>query len=210
MTPPITAVTFDLGGVLIDWNPRYLYRKLFDGDEAAMEHFLTNVTNLEWNAKMDAGRPFSQGVADLAAAHPDQADLIRAYHARWEEMLGDAFHDTLAIVREVRAAGLRTYALSNWSSETFATTRRHFAWLADFDGVLISGDVKLAKPDPAIFREFLRRFALDPAATVYVDDWDLNVASANAVGMRAIQFVGADALRAELRSMGLPLAESAT
>ena len=209
MPAPITAVAFDLGGVLLDWNPRYLYRRLFADDEAGMERFLADVCNLKWNATMDAGRPFADAVADLAAAHPDQADLIAAYHLRWEEMLGPAIEDTLDIARELKAAGYPVYALSNWSAETFGVTRARFPWLEELDGILISGDVKLAKPDVAIFREFLRRFSLDPAATAYVDDWDLNVASAASVGMRAIQFVGAVALREELRALGLPVAQSA-
>jgi len=207
MATPVTAVTFDLGGVLIDWNPRHLYRRLFDGDEEAMERFLGEVCTLEWNATMDAGRPFAEAVAELAAAHPDQAELIRAYHRRWPEMLGPAIDGTVAIVREVKAAGYRTYALSNWSAETFGMTRERFGFLDELDGILISGEVRLAKPDPAIFREFLRRFDLDPAATVYIDDWDRNVASAASVGLNAVQFRDPDRLRADLRAMGLPLAE---
>jgi 2-haloacid dehalogenase len=206
MTTPITAVTFDLGGVLIDWNPRHLYRQLFDGDEAAMERFLGEVCNLEWNATMDAGRPFADAVAELAAAHPEQADLIRAYHLRWPEMLGPAIDGTVAILREVKAAGYRTFALSNWSTETFGWTRAKFPFLDELDGILISGEVKLAKPGTAIFHEFLRRFALDPAATVFIDDWGLNVASALQVGLRAVQFYDAERLRWDLRQMGLPLA----
>ncbi len=205
---PIAAVAFDLGGVLIDWNPRYLFRKLFDGDEAGMERFLTEVCSLPWNLTMDAGRPFAEAVAELSAEHPDQADLIAAYHRRWPEMLGPAFEDTLAIVRELKSAGYPVYALSNWSAETFTVTRERFPWLNELDGVLISGEAKLAKPDPAIFREFLRRFSLDAQKTVFIDDWDLNVASAASVGIRAIQFTGADALRGELRGLGLPVAAS--
>jgi 2-haloacid dehalogenase len=206
MATPITAVTFDLGGVLIDWDPRHLYRQLFDGDDPAMELFLGTVCNLTWNAKMDAGLPFAEGIAELAAAHPDQADLIRAYHLRWPEMLGPTMDGTIAILREVKTAGYRTFALSNWSTETFGVTRARFPFLEELDGILISGEVKLAKPGTAIFHEFLRRFELDAAATVYVDDWDLNVASAMAVGMRAVQFHDAERLRHDLRGLGLPLA----
>jgi 2-haloacid dehalogenase len=206
MATSITAVTFDLGGVLIDWDPRHLYRQLFDGDEAAMERFLGDVCNLAWNAKMDAGQPFADGVAELVAAHPDQADLIRAYQLRWPEMLGPTMDGTIGVMREVKAAGYRTFALSNWSTETFGVTRARFPFLDELDGILISGEVKLAKPNTAIFHEFLRRFELDPAATVYIDDWDLNVASAMAVGMRAVQFHDAHRLRHDLRQIGLRLA----
>jgi 2-haloacid dehalogenase len=205
MATEITSVVFDLGGVLIDWNPRYLYRKLFGVDEAAMERFLAEVCTPEWNSRFDAGRPFAEGVAELAAAHPDQAELIRDYALRWEEMLGDAFEGTVAILRELRRAGFRTYALSNWSAETFPVTRPHYPFLDEMDGILISGEVKVGKPDPAIFREFLRRFDLTPGRTVYIDDWRRNVATAASLGMVAVQFVDAARLREDLRGLGLPI-----
>jgi len=202
----ITTVAFDLGGVLIDWNPRHLYRKLFGADEAAMERFLADVCTLEWNGHFDSGRPFAEGVAELAAAHPDQAELILAYHSRWEEMLGDAFEETVAIMREVKRAGFRTYALSNWSAETFPATRPRYPFLEEFDGILISGEVGARKPGPAIFRHFLDRFGLTPESTLFIDDWDLNIATAGELGMVALQFVDAARLRADLRAMGLPVA----
>lgn len=205
MAKLITAVAFDLGGVLIDWNPRYLYRQLFDGDDAAMERFLAEVCTPEWNARMDAGRPFADSVAELSAAHPDQAELIRAYYLRWPEMLGPAVEGTVAILREVKAAGYRTFALSNWSAETFGWTRARYSFLDELDGILISGEVKLAKPDPAIFREFIRRFDLDPTATAFVDDWGLNIASASAIGLQAVRFVDSKRLRVDLRDMGVRL-----
>jgi 2-haloacid dehalogenase len=208
MSAQLTAVTFDLGGVLIDWNPRYLYRKLF-GDDAAMERFLSEVATNEWNGTIDSGRSFAGAVADLTTEHPEQAEMIRAYHLRWSEMLGPVFEGTLQIVREVKAAGYRTYALSNWSAETFGRTRERFKFLDEMDGILISGEVGIVKPDPAIFREFLRRFDLDPAATVYVDDLEPNVRAAESVGINALLFAGADRLRADLRELGVPLAGAA-
>jgi 2-haloacid dehalogenase len=205
MPAPITAVTFDLGGVMIDWDPRHLYRKLFDGDDAAMERFLAEITTPEWNRRLDAGQPFAEGVAELAAKHPDQADLIAAFHSRWSEMLGDAFAGTVAIMRELRGAGVRTYALSNWSAETFGTARQRFGFLDEMDGILISGEAGVAKPDLAIFHEFLRRFRLEPETTVYIDDWDHNVVAARTLGMVALRFVDAAQLRRDLRELGLPL-----
>ena len=205
MSAHITSVVFDLGGVLIDWNPRHLYRKLFGADEAAMERFLAEVCTPDWNSRFDAGRPLAEGVAELVAVHPDQADLISAYQRRWPEMLGGAFEGTVAILGELRRAGLRTYALSNWSAETFQVTRPLYPFLEEMDGILVSGEVKLGKPDPAIFREFLRRFDLAPENTVYIDDWDRNVAAATSLGMIAVRFVDAVLLRSELRLLGLPL-----
>jgi 2-haloacid dehalogenase len=205
MATEIDTVVFDLGGVLVDWNPRHLYRKLLP-DEAAVERFLAEVTTLEWNARLDAGYPFAQGVAELVAAHPDQADLIAAYHLRWPEMLGEPFLGTVAIMRELKAAGLRIYALSNWSAETFPVTRGRFPFIDEMDGILISGDVQVGKPDPAIFRHLIDRFGLKPEATVFIDDSDRNVASARGLGIRAIRFVSSDQLRRDLSAMGLPLA----
>ena len=205
MATQFTTVVFDLGGVLIDWNPRHLYRKLFGADEAGMERFLAEVCTPEWNARLDAGYPFADAVAEAIAAHPDHAELIGAYWERWPEMLGTAVDGTVAILSEVRRAGYRTYALSNWASETFAITRQRYPFLDELDGILISGEVGIGKPNPAIFREFLSRFDLWPDKTIYIDDWDLNVAAAASLGMTAIHFHDAAALRTELRRLGLPL-----
>ena len=209
MTTPITAVAFDLGGVLIDWNPRHLYRKMFGADEAAMERFLAEIATPEWNARFDAGRPLAEGVAELVAAHQDQAELISAYRLRWHEMLGGAFEGTVAILRELRRAGLRTYALSNWSTETFPGTRPRYPFLEEMDGILISGEVGVGKPDPAIFRQFLARFGLTPQATVFTDDSEANVTVAAGLGMVALRFTGDAQLRSDLRRLGLPLAAEA-
>lgn len=209
MTTEITAVAFDLGGVLIDWNPRYLYRKLLGSDEAAIERFLAEVCTPAWNARLDAGYPIEAAVAELAAAHPDQADLIAAYGIRWMEMLGGALDGTVEILREVRRAGLRTYALSNWSTETFAETRDLYPFLDEMDGILVSGEVKVGKPDPAIFREFLARFGLTAAHTVFIDDRLDNVEAAADLGIVALAFVDAATLRRDLRGLGLPLAAEA-
>jgi 2-haloacid dehalogenase len=205
MATQFTTVVFDLGGVLIDWNPRHLYRKLFGADEAAMERFLAQVCTPEWNSRLDVGLPFSEAIPELIAAHPDQAELIAAYQTRWSEMLGEAFEGTVEILREIRRAGYRTYALSNWSAETFPITRPLYPFLDEMDGILISGEVNVSKPNPAIFREFLARFDVWPQKTVYIDDWDLNVTAAEAFGMTAVHFYDAARLRADLRRLGLPL-----
>jgi 2-haloacid dehalogenase len=205
---PITAVAFDLGGVLIDWNPRYLYRKIFGAHEAAMERFLAEVFTQEWNAMQDAGRSFDEGIAELLAAFPDRADLIAPYQIRWREMLGGAFDGTVAILLELRRAGIRTYALSNWSAETFPQAKPMYPFLEGMDGILISGEVKLSKPDPAIFRLFLERFHLAPQDTLYIDDNQPNVTVAETLGMTARRFVDADRLRADMRELGLPLLET--
>jgi 2-haloacid dehalogenase len=204
MTTQITAVVFDLGGVLIDWNPRYLYRKLIP-DETALERFLAEVCTPAWNATLDAGRPFADGIAELVARFPEQAELIEAYGSRWEETLGEAVADSPAIVRRLVEAGVPTYALSNWARETFDTARAHFPFLDEFTGILISGDVRVAKPDPAMFRLFLDRFGLRAGETIFIDDSAANVAAARALGIVAIKFENADQTRRELAGLGLPL-----
>jgi 2-haloacid dehalogenase len=201
------AVVFDLGGVLIDWDPRHLYRKLL-ADEAAVEEFLATVCTPEWNAELDRGRPFAEGVAELVERHPEHAANIAAYHERWPEMVAGDIPGTVEVLAELRAAGVPLYALTNWSGETFAITRGRFEFLEWFDGLLVSGEERVTKPDPAIFRLLLDRFGLDPAATVFVDDAEANVAAARRLGIDAIRFTGPDDLRRELVARRL-LARSA-
>lgn len=199
---PSAAVVFDLGGVLIDWNPRYLYRQLFD-DEAAMESFLAEVVTPEWNGKQDAGRTWAEAVEVLVKEHPEQRDLIEAYWHRWQETLGDAIAPTVEILDELRATGVRLIALSNWSAETFPIARPRYPFLEWFDGIVISGDLKVAKPDPRIFRFLLDRHGLDPRATVFIDDSEANVRAAAALGITALRFVDAKGLRRDLAALGL-------
>ncbi len=199
---PLTAVVFDLGGVLIDWNPRYLYRKLFD-DEAAMEAFLADVVSPEWNGQQDSGRTWAEAVEVLSAEHPEQRDLIAAYWHRWQETLGDAIGPTVEILEELRRTGVRLYALSNWSAETFPVARPRYPFLESFDGIVISGEVKIAKPDPRIFRHLLDKYSLDPAATVFIDDSAANVQAAAAQGLVALRFEDAPTLRSDLVRLGL-------
>ena len=165
------AVVFDLGGVLIDWNPRHLYRSLFDGDEDAMEHFLATVTTPEWNLAQDRGRPFAVAIEELVARHPDHETMIRAYWGRWREMIKGPFVDTVAVLADLHERGIPLYALTNWSAETFAMARHQFEFLGWFEGIVVSGQERMAKPDEAIFRLMLERYGLDPERTVYIDDF---------------------------------------
>jgi 2-haloacid dehalogenase len=198
----IGAVVFDLGGVLIDWDPRYLYRTLFT-DEVAMEDFLMTVTTPEWNRAQDAGRPWSEAVEELAARHPEKRDLIEAYWRRWPETLGGAIEPTVAVLRDLRATDVRLYALSNWSGETFPIARPRYPFLDWFDGIVISGQEGLIKPDARIFQVLLDRYGLQPDETVFIDDHVPNVEAAAQLGMRAIRFTDAGRLRADLAALGL-------
>jgi 2-haloacid dehalogenase len=200
---PVDTVVFDLGGVLVDWNPRYLYRKLFAEDEAGMERFLAEVCNGHWNEQQDAGRPFAEAVALLVARHPELRELIEAYDHRWPEMLGGPIDGTVSVLSELKAAGHPLYALTNWSAEKFPVARERYDFLGWFRGILVSGEERLKKPDPAIFRLMAARYGLTPERTVYIDDAPHNVAAAEALGFRALRFTAPERLRLDLAAFGL-------
>ncbi len=199
---PPTTVIFDLGGVLIDWDPRHLYRGLFD-DEASMEAFLAQVTTPAWNLELDAGRPWAEAIATLVERHPERRELIEAFHRRWPEMMAGPIEGTVAILRQLRDAGVPVYALSNWSAETFPIAQERFPFLGWFDGIVISGEVGAAKPDAGIFEHLVVRHALDPSTAVFIDDSPVNVEAARRLGFVALRFVDADALRRDLVELGV-------
>jgi 2-haloacid dehalogenase len=197
-----SAVVFDLGGVLIDWDPRHLYRRLFD-DPDEMEAFLDEVSLAEWNAEQDAGRPWTLAVELLVAEHPERRDLIEAFHSRWPETLAGEIPGTVAVLAELRATGVRLFALSNWSAETYPVALERFGFLSWFEGVVISGEVGVVKPDRRIFEHLAGRFRVDPTTAVFIDDSPANVEAARRLGFQAIRFTGAAALRDELVRLGL-------
>jgi len=198
------AVVFDLGGVLIDWNPRHLYRKLLP-DEGAVEAFLAEVCTADWTYQQDAGRTAAEAGAELSGRHPDRAELIAAYYGRWEEMLGGAIEEAVAVLEELDAARVPLYALTNWSRETFPIARRRFGFLQRFRGIVVSGEERAAKPDPRIYRALVERYQLDPAACLFIDDSAPNVQAAREVGMAGVRFESAAQLRRELAALGLPV-----
>jgi len=199
----LTTVVFDLGAVLIDWDPRYVYRDLFPGDEAGMEAFLADVTSSTWNHQMDAGKPWADAIAELVASHPERRDLIEAYWSRWPDMLRGEIPGTVEVLRELREAGFTLYALTNWSAETFPVARERFAFLGWFGGIVVSGEEGLAKPDPALYRILLERYALDASTALFVDDRTENVTAAEGVGMTGVVFRSPEALRSDLVQRGL-------
>ena len=157
-----SIVVFDLGGVLIDWDPRHLYRKLFAGDQAAMEQFLATVCTHEWNRRQDAGRSFAEGARLLKAEHPDKGELIDAYGSRFDEMIAGPISGSVEILAELRDRGIPLYGLTNWSAETYPAALRRFAFLRWFRGILVSAEVGVIKPDPRIFALLIERFAVEP------------------------------------------------
>jgi 2-haloacid dehalogenase len=198
-----SIVVFDLGGVLIDWDPRHLYRKLFAGDEPAMEHFLATVCTHAWNRGQDAGRSFAEGARLLKREHPDKAELIDAYGARFDEMMAGPIAGTVEIVAELRERDTPLYVLSNFSAETFPPAFERFDFLRWFRGLVISGEVGVLKPEPRIYEILLTRFAIDPHRAVYIDDVPANAEAARPFGIHGIHFTTPEALRAELVRLAL-------
>jgi 2-haloacid dehalogenase len=198
-------VIFDLGGVLINWDPRHLYRRLFAGDDAAMERFLAEVCTPDWNHGLDAGRPFAEAVAELVARHPRERARIEAYRHRWLEMVAGPIQPTVALLAELDAAGVPLWALTNWSAETFALVRPDpaYRFLDRFRRIFVSGELRLVKPDPAIFCHLLDAIGAAPGECLFVDDAERNVAAAAELGLCAHRFTDAGRLRVELAGLGL-------
>ncbi|NNE30595.1 MAG: HAD family phosphatase [Saprospiraceae bacterium] len=197
--PEIKTILFDLGGVLIDWNPRHLFRKMFkDVDE--MEYFLKEVATSDWNEMQDAGRPFEEAIDILASKFPDYQKYIQAYYYRWPEMLNGSIRETVEILKKLKEElGYPVYALTNWSAQTFPHARDQFNFLGWFEGILVSGEENMKKPDPRIYELTLERFGLKGENTLFIDDSLRNIVAARKCGLRAVQFESPAKLRADLR-----------
>jgi 2-haloacid dehalogenase len=195
------VVVFDLGGVLIDWNPRYLYRQLI-ADEAAMELFLGEVCHSGWNEEQDRGRTFAAAIEEAVARHPAERALIEAYHHRWEEMLAGPIEGTVAVLAELKDAGRELHALTNWSAEKFPIARGRYDFLTWFESILVSGEHGLIKPDPKIFELLLERIGRRAGDCIYIDDNPKNVEAAAALGFDAIRFDSPEQLRRDLAERG--------
>ncbi len=198
-----SVAVFDLGGVLLDWNPRHLYRKLFNGDDTAMEHFLATVCTDEWNLRQDAGRTFAEATEELLPRHADKRDLIEAFGKRFGEMIPGAIDGTVDVLAEVKRSGAPVYAITNWSAETFPPQRERFAFLSWFDGIVVSGVERVIKPDPRIFRILFERYGVAPESAVFIDDVAENAAAATGLGIHGIHFKSPEQLRRELVAVGI-------
>lgn len=196
------VIIFDLGAVLIDWNPRHLYRKLFD-DERAMEAFLQEVCTPAWNAEQDRGRSWREAVDMLAAEHPGHHDLIHAYRDRWAEMLKGPIQGTVDILERLDKEGYELHALTNWSAETFPIARERYGFLERFRTVLVSGEERLVKPNAAIFELMLTRIGHPAERCLFIDDSAKNIKAADGLGFDAVHFSSPDQLRAELARRSL-------
>lgn len=199
------TVVFDIGNVLIQWDPRLLYRSIFQ-NEADADRFLAEVLPPEWNLEQDRGRTFAEGIAEALARRPDHREEILAWDTRWHEMVPGEVPGSVAILTALKEAGIPLYAITNFSSEKFAECEDRFPFLADsFIDVVVSAHERLVKPDPRIYHVLFSRNALAPERTVFIDDSPANVAAARSVGMHAIHFTDAASLKAALVEHGFPL-----
>ncbi|MBK8053715.1 MAG: HAD family phosphatase [Saprospiraceae bacterium] len=184
----INTVIFDLGAVLVDWNPRYVYRQLFRSEEA-VEHFLGNVCTNHWNEQQDGGRSFEDATAILVREYPHYNSEINAYYGRWEEMLKGQIDDSVQLLEELKASNkFQIYALTNWSAESFPVALERFPFLSLFDGIVVSGDEKMKKPHHEIYRLLMERYNVVPSEAIFIDDNYQNILAAEYLGIRSIHF----------------------
>lgn len=193
---------FDIGNVLIDWNPRHLFNDLFP-DPEELDFFLTEVCPQSWNEEQDRGRPWAEGLAEASARHPDYRDVIHLYFDRWLETVAGPIEETVALLDRLQEKGYPTYALSNFSWETFEQVEIVYPFLKSFDGRVVSGYEGLIKPDPAIFHLAIERFGLEPAETLFIDDNKANIEAAERLGFQTHLFTKPESLARQLKEGGL-------
>jgi len=199
----INTIIFDLGGVLVDWDPKYVYRTIFE-KEKEMEWFFENICTFEWNEEQDAGRTLAEATELLVKKYPEHESNIRAYYDRWEEMLGGPIEETVEILRELKNnPALKLYALTNWSAETFPIALKKYEFLHWFDGRLVSGEEKIRKPFPELYRRLIDKYSIDPFTALYLDDNSRNLLPAKELGMETIHFQTPDQFRGELIKIGV-------
>ena len=193
----IKNVIFDFGGVVLDWNPRYFYDEYF-GDPQKSEWFLTHICPYEWNVEMDGGKPVEQGVRERVALFPEWEKEIRLYYSDWTKMVPREMPGIAELVRDLKAAGYHTWGLTNWSAEPFSKIRHLFPPLTQMEGIVVSGEEKLLKPDPRIYNLLFERFGIDRSESIFFDDNPANVEGAEAVGLKAVVFKSMEQVRSIL------------
>lgn len=205
MSSKINTIIFDLGAVLIDWNPRYMYRTIFKSEEE-MEWFLENITTGEWNENQDAGYPLHKATEELITKHAEWENEITAYYGRWIEMLGEQIHETVEILQKLKAnPAYKIYALTNWSAETFPKALERFEFLKWFDGIVVSGEEKTRKPFADFYQIIINRYSIIPSSALLIDDNLRNIDGAKAIGINGIHFSNAESLQEELKTYGINL-----
>ena len=200
----VKNIIFDLGGVLVDWNPDYVFLDEFGGDRKKMQRFYDEVCTFDWNENQDAGYPLAQATEDRVALFPEQEAMIRMYYGRWEEMLSGPIAGTVALLKKlVDHPDYRVVALTNWSAETFPIALARFDFLHWFEGIVVSGTEQTRKPFPEIYQTTLERFGLEAPVSLFIDDNARNIAAAAALGIQTIQFKNPDQLKTDLRTKGI-------
>jgi 2-haloacid dehalogenase len=202
MNSSIKAIIFDFGGVLLKWDPHKLYRRFFDQPQQ-IDQFLAEINFTSWNAEQDRGRPFEVGIAELTGQFPQYAHLIRAYYDNFEDTIVGPISGTVEILHELKQTGYSLYALSNWSAETYPRVQHQYDFFNLFDAIILSGDVKLIKPDPAIFNLTLQNIGCSASECLLVDDSEANIITAKKLGFATIHFKSAEQLRTELHQLDL-------
>lgn len=203
MTQTIRAIIFDFGNVLLEWNPRFVYRRYFQDNEEAMEQFLHEVNFMDWNALQDKGRTFAEGVADLSREFPHYSDLIQAYHDNWQDSIGYSFAGTVELLKRLKWMGYPLYGLSNWSAETFPLAREKYDFFHLFDDIVISGEVGSIKPEPEIFEILLGKIGRPAQECLFIDDSLTNIRQAQKMGFVTVHFESAEKLEDALRGLKL-------
>ncbi len=200
----IDTIIFDLGGVLIDWNPKYLYRDVFEGDEKKVDWFLNTICTYEWNMEHDAGRPLQEGTELLVRNFPEYESWIRLYYDQWPKMLGGPITGTVDILKRLKQReNYKLFALTNWSNETFPIAKERYEFLNDFEGIVVSGDEKTRKPYPKIYEIILDRYKISPEKAVFIDDSHDNIIAAAKLGIQGIHFKNAGQLQQELKTFNV-------
>lgn len=199
----IDTIIFDLGGVLIDWNPEYLYKNIFE-DKQEMKWFLEHVCNNDWNVQQDAGRSFEEATNQLIQEFPKYSEEISAFYVRWEEMISGSIQGTVKILEELKNENsYKLYALTNWSSQTFPIAKKRFDFLNYFDGIVVSGDEHTRKPFLDIYQILIDRYEIKPQSGVFIDDNLDNVLAAKNIGLHAIHFNTPENLSQNLNDLGI-------
>ena len=197
----IKSIVFDLGGVLIDWNPNYVYEKVFNGDQYKMNWFYENICTMDWNENQDSGYPLSKATEEKVEEFPEFEDISRMYYGRSEEMLGDQIQGTVDILEKlILDKKYNIYALTNWSAETFPKALEKFEFLKWFEGIIVSGEEKTRKPFKKIYDITINRFNLEPNETLFIDDNLRNIKGAKKIGINTIHFSSSDKLKVELNN----------
>lgn len=198
----IDTLLFDLGNVLVEWNPAYLYEKIFTNGEQ-LQYFLENICTGEWHTQQDAGRDIQEATEALVQQHPEWEPQIRAFYSRWKEMFRGAIEGSVEILRELKEKGYKLYALSNWNADLFKQTEADFPFLHLFDGIILSGEVKMVKPNIEIYTLLLHQFSIKPEQALFIDDRKDNIKAAQELGIRSILFQSPEGLREALTKLDI-------